>query len=148
MPSDNSTLAFKTREGHMKTYDTGQIRNVGLFGHQGAGKTSVGEAIVFLGKATTRLCSVNDGNSNFDFDAEEIRRKASMSMAVGYGEWDKTLINVIDNPGDTNFAAESVVATNAADLGLLVVGTIDGVRLGQKSTLNCFKRLGFQLSSF
>ncbi len=142
MPSDNSTLAFKTREGHMKTYDTGQIRNVGLFGHQGAGKTSVGEAIVFLGKATTRLCSVNDGNSNFDFDAEEIRRKASMSMAVGYGEWDKTLINVIDNPGDTNFAAESVVATNAADLGLLVVGTIDGVQVGTEKHFELLQEAG------
>ncbi|HOI09950.1 MAG TPA: GTP-binding protein, partial [Myxococcota bacterium] len=114
----------------MKTYEPGQIRNVGLFGHQGSGKTTVAEAMVFLGKATNRLCSVVDGNSNFDFDPEEIRRKSSMSMAVGYAEWAKTLLNVIDNPGDSNFAAEAVMSTVATDIGLLVIGAVDGVQVG------------------
>ena len=39
----------------MKTFEPAQIRNVGLFGHQGSGKTSIAEAIAFLGKATSRL---------------------------------------------------------------------------------------------
>ncbi len=94
----------------MKTYEPGQIRNVGLYGHQGTGKTTVAETLAFLGKATTRLCSVVEGNSNFDFDGEEIRRKSSMSTAVGWAEWGKNLVNIIDTPGDSNFAAEAVMS--------------------------------------
>lgn len=126
----------------MKTYEPGQIRNVGLFGHQGSGKTTVAEAMVFLGKATTRLCSVVDGNSNFDFDPEEIRRKSSMSMAVGYAEWAKSLLNVIDNPGDSNFAAEAVMSTVAADIGLLVIGAVDGVQVGTEKAFELLQAAG------
>lgn len=126
----------------MKTYEPGQIRNVGLFGHQGSGKTTVAEAMVFLGKATTRLCSVVDGNSNFDFDPEEIRRKSSMSMAIGYAEWEKTLLNVIDNPGDSNFAAEAVMSTVATDIGLLVIGAIDGVQVGTEKAFELLQAAG------
>lgn len=126
----------------MKTYEPGQIRNVGLFGHQGSGKTTVAEAMVFLGKATTRLCSVVDGNSNFDFDPEEVRRKSSMSMAIGYAEWAKTLLNVIDNPGDSNFAAEAVMSTVATDIGLLVIGAIDGVQVGTEKAFDLLQAAG------
>lgn len=122
----------------MKTYEPAQIRNIGLYGHQGAGKTTVAEALAYLGKATTRLCSVVDGNSNFDFEPEEIRRKSSMSTSVGYAEWGKVLINIVDTPGDTNFAAEAVLALMAADFGFIVVSAVDGVQVG---TEKAFKTL-------
>lgn len=126
----------------MKNYEPAQIRNVGLYGHQGSGKTTVAEAIVFLGKATTRLCSVTDGNSNFDFEPEEARRKSTMSTAIGYGEWGKNLINVIDNPGDTNFAAEAVMSLVAADLGVIVVSAVDGVQIGTEKAFKMCQDAG------
>ncbi len=114
----------------MKTYEPAQIRNIGLYGHQGSGKTSLGEAMLFLGKATTRLCSVVDGNSNFDFEPEEVRRRSSMSTSVGYAEWDKKCVNIVDTPGDTNFWADTVLSLMAADLGIVAVGAVDGVQVG------------------
>jgi len=114
----------------MKQYEPSQIRNVGLFGHQGSGKTTVAEAMCFLGKTTTRLCSVAEGNSNFDFESEEIRRKSSMSTSVGYADWGKNLINVIDNPGDTNFGAEAVMALTASDVAVIVISAVDGIQVG------------------
>ena len=114
----------------MKIHDPAQIRNIGLYGHQGTGKTSLAEAIMYLCKTTTRLGSVAEGNSNFDFEPEEIRRKASLSTAVGYGEWGKHLLNVVDAPGDSNFAAEAVMSVVAADIGVIVVGAVDGVQIG------------------
>lgn len=123
----------------MKTYEPHQIRNIGLYGHQGSGKTTVGEAMLFLGKATTRLCSVVEGNSNFDFEPEEIRRRSSMSTAVGFCWWGKQVINVVDTPGDTNFWADTVMSLVGADLGIVVVGAVDGIQVG---TEKVFRLLG------
>lgn len=129
-------------KARMKTYEPGQIRNVGLYGHQGTGKTTVAEALAFLGKATTRLCSVVEGNSNFDFDGEEIRRKSSMSTAVGWAEWGRTLVNIIDTPGDSNFAAEAVMSLAAADLGVIVVSAVDGFQVGTDKAFQMLQEAG------
>ncbi len=130
----------------MKTYEPGQIRNIGLYGHQGTGKTTVAEALAFLGKATTRLCSVVEGNSNFDFDGEEIRRKSSMSTAVGWAEWGKNLVNIIDNPGDSNFAAEAVMSLVAADLGVIVVSAVDGFQVGTEKAFQMLQEAGIPMA--
>lgn len=122
----------------MKVYDTHQIRNVGFYGHQGSGKTTLAEAVVYLGKTSSRLCSVAEGNSNFDFEPEEIKRRSSMSTSVGYAEWGKTLINVIDTPGDSNFVAESVMSVIASDIGVIAIGAVDGIQVG---TEKAFKLL-------
>jgi len=126
----------------MKVYESGQIRNVGLYGHQGTGKTTTAEAMVFLGKAVTRLCSVVDGNSNFDYDPDEVRRKSSMSTAVGYGEWNRCLVNIVDTPGDSNFAAETVMSLAATDLGVLVVSAVDGVQVGTEKSFELLQQSG------
>ena len=47
----------------MKEYPTAQIRNVALVAHHGVGKTSFGEAMLFLAKATTRLGRVTEGTT-------------------------------------------------------------------------------------
>jgi len=120
----------------MKTYEPTQIRNIGLYGHQGSGKTTLGEAILFLGKTTTRLCSVTDGNSNFDFEAEEVRRRSSMSTAVAYAEWDRRLLNVVDTPGDTNFWADTVLSLVATDIGVLTVSAVDGIQVGTQKAFH------------
>ncbi len=129
----------------MKTYEPGQIRNVGLYGHQGTGKTTVAETLAFLGKATTRLCSVVEGNSNFDFDGEEIRRKSSMSTAVGWAEWGKNLVNIIDTPGDSNFAAEAVMSLTASDLGVIVVSAVDGFQVGTDKAFQMLQEAGLPI---
>jgi len=114
----------------MKVYEPKDIRNIGLYGHQGSGKTTLAEAIVYLGKQTNRLCSVVDGNSNFDFEAEEQRRRASMQTAFGYCEWQKRLINILDNPGDSNFIGDTIMSLVGCDLAVLTVSAVDGIQVG------------------
>ena len=63
------------------------IRNIALIGHAGEGKTTLAEAMLFNMKATDRMGKVDDGNSVCDFDAEEIARKISISLACAYGEY-------------------------------------------------------------
>src|SRR5262249_24557948 len=80
-------------------YPDNAIRNVGLFAHGGAGKTSLAEAILFDAHATTRLGKVDEGNTVTDYDPDEIKRRISVSAALAPIEWRETKINVIDAPG-------------------------------------------------
>lgn len=66
----------------MKVYTTDRIRNVVLLGHGGSGKTSLVEAMAYLGGITSRLGNVTDGNTISDFDKEEIKRKFSISTSL------------------------------------------------------------------
>lgn len=113
----------------MKQYNAKNIRNVALAGHAGTGKTSLAEAMLFLSGVTDRLGKVADGTTVCDFDPEEIRRGASVSLAVAPLEWKNTKINLLDTPGLFDFtgglsegmrAAGSVVITISAKSGLAV----------------------------
>src|SRR6266508_3955600 len=77
----------------VKHYSADRIRNVGLFSHGGAGKTSLTEALLFDSKAITRLGRVEDGNTVADFDPDEIKRHISVNAAVAPVEWGDTKIN-------------------------------------------------------
>ena len=59
----------------MKSYGIEAIRNVGLFGHQGSGKTSLAEALLYTSGALDRLGRVDDGAATTDFDPEEQPRE-------------------------------------------------------------------------
>jgi len=126
----------------MKTYEPDQIRNIGLYGHQGSGKTTVADGMCYLGESTSRLCSVNDGNSNFDFEKEEIRRRSSVSSAIGFCDMDKYRVNIIDNPGDTNFWAEPVMSLIGADLGIVTISAVDGLQVGTKKAYKLLAEAG------
>ena len=57
----------------MKDYERQMLRDVGLFAHGGAGKTSVAEAMLFCAGTTTRLGLVSEGTSILDFAPEAVR---------------------------------------------------------------------------
>ena len=113
----------------MKKYDTKNIRNVCFVGHGGSGKTSVAEAILFNAGATTRLGSVLDETSTFDFEPEELKRQSSISSAFAATEWQKKKICIIDTPGDNNFFVDARNALTASDIAAIVVSAVDGVQV-------------------
>ncbi len=110
----------------MKKYDTANIRNICLAGHIGSGKTSLGEAILFDTDATTRLGSVLDGTSTFDFEPEEVKRQSSISSAFAATDWKKTKIQLSDTSGDANFFVDARNTMAANDIGLITVSAVDG----------------------
>jgi len=113
----------------MNTYETPDIRNVGIVAHSGAGKTSLGEAFLFNGKVTDRLCRVDDGNSVLDFEPEEIKRKTTINSSFHHLKWKKKIINLIDTPGDTNFITDTFSSLNIADGVILVIDAVAGVEV-------------------
>jgi elongation factor G len=123
----------------MKEYAPAQLRNVGLFSHGGAGKTTLAEALLFRAGAITRMGSVEDGNTTTDFDPEELKRQMSVSLAVAPLEWQGHKINLIDTPGYADFYGEVTEAARVADGALIVV---DGVAGAQVGTDAVWKRTG------
>ena len=114
----------------MKQYPADRIRNVGLFSHGGAGKTSLAEAMLFDTKATTRLGRVEEGNTVTDFDPDEIKRHISVSAAVAPVEWRDTKINIIDAPGYADFIGDVKSALRVADAAIIVIDASAGVEVG------------------
>ncbi len=114
----------------MKHYEPKDVRNVGLLAHGGAGKTSLGEAFLFNGKVSTRLCKVDDENSNLDFEPEEVARRSYIAASFGTIEWRKTRVTIVDTPGDFNFFADTRNAIMAIDSAVVVVSAVDGVEVG------------------
>lgn len=88
----------------MKQFSADKIKNIALAGHSGSGKTSFAEALLFKAKMIDRLGKVSDGNTVCDFDAEEIKRKTSLSTALAYYEYKDLKINIIDTPGLFGFS--------------------------------------------
>ncbi|MGH7835159.1 MAG: GTP-binding protein, partial [Candidatus Binatia bacterium] len=73
----------------MAAVELERMRNVGILGHGGSGKTSLAEAMLFSGGATQRLGRVTDGSSVFDYEPEEIHRQISISTAFHTLNWKK-----------------------------------------------------------
>lgn len=60
-----------------------QIKNIALAGHNGSGKTSLADALLFKAGAVDRLGKTIDGTTVCDFDSEEIKRKNFNKRGAG-----------------------------------------------------------------
>ncbi len=125
-----------------RRYETPQLRNITIVGHGGTGKTSLAEAMLFCGKATTRLGSVDAGTSTFDFEPEEVRRKTSYASAVAGMEWKKVKVNIIDTPGDAVFSSDTRLCVFAGDTTLVTVSAVDHVQVGTERVWGIAADLG------
>jgi elongation factor G len=112
----------------MKQFKTEDVRNVAVVSHAGSGKTTLCEAMLFDSGAVDRLGKVTDGTSNFDFEPEEVKRAITISASLFSIEWKKRKINILDTPGDPNFAAEVQAALKAADVAILAVDAVDSIK--------------------
>ncbi|MBE5880684.1 MAG: elongation factor G [Lachnospiraceae bacterium] len=114
----------------MKVYTTDKIRNVVLLGHGGCGKTSLAEAMAYLGGITSRIGKVTDGNTVSDYGKEEQKRHFSISASMIPIEWEDTKINILDTPGYFDFVGEVEEAVSAADAAIIVISGKAGVEVG------------------
>lgn len=114
----------------MKSYAAQDIRNLALIGHQGVGKTTLAEAILFRTGAIGRMGSVDDGSSNLDYHVAEIERKTSIYSALGACEHEKTKFNMIDTPGFEDFRGEVISALSVVESAVMVVRADSGVEVG------------------
>jgi elongation factor G len=118
----------------MKEYQTDKLRNIALVGHQGAGKTSLAEAMIFNTGALNRLGNVMDGTTVADYDEDEHERGISISTSLVPCEFNGHKINALDTPGYTDFAGEVISAVHVVDAVVVVIDSVAGVEVGTELT--------------
>jgi elongation factor G len=109
---------------------TDQIRNIGLIGHSGCGKTSLAEAILYNSKAIKRLGRVDDGSSSMDFEPEEIKRRVTLGTAFHPFNWKNGSFNLIDTPGENDFLSDTKVCLQAAEGTVVTIDAVDSIKVG------------------
>jgi elongation factor G len=114
----------------MKEYQTGQIRNIALVSHNGAGTTTFVERLLFKTGATTRMGQVDTGNAAMDFEEEEIARQGSITTALAPIEVMGMKLNLLDTPGYVDFIGEVNSALKVSEGALIFVEAVSGVEVG------------------
>ncbi|MCP4632526.1 MAG: elongation factor G [candidate division Zixibacteria bacterium] len=118
----------------MKEYNTPHIRNVGLMGHGGAGKTTLAEAILFKSGVINRQGSTDDGSTVSDYLPDEISRNISITSSLLHAEWDNHKINIVDMPGFADFVGEVVGGLRATENVIIVTDAVSGVEGGTETS--------------
>src|SRR5262249_51144076 len=109
--------------------DISRIRNVGLAGHGGVGKTSLVESMLFAAGAVNRLGKVDDGSTTTDFDPDEIKRKISINTTVAYCDYKGHRINLVDTPGYGDLIADARAGLRVVEAAMVVVDAVAGVQV-------------------
>lgn len=131
------------REGNtnnMKNYQADSIRNIGVFGHGGEGKTTLTEAMLFNAGLIDRMGRVDDGTTVSDYDPEETKRHISISTAVAPFEWNGSKVNIIDAPGFFDFYGEVYEAMALADSAIIICSAVSGPVVGTEKAMSMCKK--------
>lgn len=116
----------------MKEYDINKVKNIAFAGHNGSGKTSLAEAVLYKAGASDRLGKTADGTTVCDYDPEEIKRGISIGTSLASFEYNDYRINILDTPGLFDFAAEMIEGIRAADTVMITVSAKSGVKVGAR----------------
>lgn len=120
----------------MKLYEAGEIRNVALLAHGGAGKTSLAEALLYTSGAINRLGRIEEGTTVSDYSADEVHRKISIKSALLYSLWQEHKINIVDTPGYADFLGEVRSVLPVVDGTIIVIDGASGVEVGTERAWN------------
>jgi elongation factor G len=119
----------------VKEYASEKIRNVGLIGHGGVGKTSLGEAMLFIMGETNRLGKVIEGTTISDYHPDEIERRHSISTSLMHGEWKECKINLLDMPGYSDFLGDTKGSLSVVDLAVVLINGVSGIEVGTEQVM-------------
>lgn len=110
----------------MAAPETLHVRNIVLVGQDGAGKTSLAEAMLYISGQTPRMGTTHDGKSYLDYDAEEIKRKFTMGTSVAPIPYKDYKINLLDTSGHPDFIGDTLATMHAAEMAMFVVDAVEG----------------------
>jgi elongation factor G len=127
--------------GHAGNAASG-IRNIALVGHNGSGKTTVAEALLFATGAISRQGKVDDGSTVSDFEPEEVKYHMSLSLAMTPVVVGDVRLNIIDTPGYADFFGEVRAACSVADLVVVVVSAVEGIEAQTEAAWDLAGELG------
>ncbi len=109
---------------------TDKIRNIGLLGQRGSGKTTLAEAMAYSAGVTNRLGLTNEGTTISDYTEEEKSRQTSLNLSLIKCPWKNNKVNVVDLPGHMDFVGEGLSGLAVVDTSIIVVNAGSGVEVG------------------
>src|SRR5210317_1148850 len=107
--------------------DLSTYRNIGIFAHVDAGKTTTTERILKLTGKIHRTGEVHDGEATTDFMEQEQERGITIQSAATSCQWNKHTLNIIDTPGHVDFTIEVYRSLKVLDGGVGVFCGSGGV---------------------
>ncbi|MBM7422303.1 elongation factor G [Spongiibacter marinus] len=107
--------------------DLSLYRNIGIFAHVDAGKTTTTERILKLTGKIHKLGETHEGESTTDFMEQEAERGITIQSAAVTCEWNGHRLNVIDTPGHVDFTVEVYRSLKVLDGGVGVFCGSGGV---------------------
>jgi elongation factor G len=107
--------------------DLSKYRNIGIFAHVDAGKTTTTERILKLTGKIHKLGEVHDGAATTDFMEQEQERGITIQSAATTAFWDDHRLNIIDTPGHVDFTIEVYRSLKVLDGGVGVFCGSGGV---------------------
>jgi elongation factor G len=114
----------------MKEYTAAEIRNIAILGHQGSGKTSLSEALLYATEAIEKKGEVEKKNTVSDYMVEEQTKQSSLSMSLIPVEWNDKKINFLDLPGSDELVGDLNQALSVVKGAVLLVDASKGVEVG------------------
>ncbi len=103
-------------------------RNIGIMGHNDAGKTTTTERILYYTGITHKIGEVHDGAATMDWMVQEQERGITITSACTTCEWKGKKINIIDTPGHVDFTIEVLRSLKVLDGAVLVLSARDKVQ--------------------
>ncbi|MEA3303302.1 MAG: elongation factor G [Pseudomonadota bacterium] len=107
--------------------DLSLYRNIGIFAHVDAGKTTTTERILSLTGKIHKIGEVHDGEATTDFMDQERERGITIQSAATTCEWKDHQLNIIDTPGHVDFTIEVYRSLKVLDGGVGVFCGSGGV---------------------
>ena len=107
--------------------DLSKYRNIGIFAHVDAGKTTTTERILSLTGKIHKIGEVHDGEATTDFMEQEAERGITIQSAAVSAFWKDHRMNIIDTPGHVDFTVEVYRSLKVLDGGVGVFCASGGV---------------------
>src|SRR6056300_1559341 len=107
--------------------DLSLYRNIGIFAHVDAGKTTTTERILKLTGKIHKTGEVHDGEATTDFMEQEQERGITIQSSATSCQWNKHTLNIIDTPGHVDFTIEVYRSLKVLDGGVGVFCGSGGV---------------------
>ncbi|MGH8134941.1 MAG: elongation factor G [Steroidobacteraceae bacterium] len=109
------------------TRATGDIRNIALVGHAGAGKTLLTEALLFGAGSIRAKGNLVRGTTVCDHDPQARRLQHSIDATVCWLETGGAQVNLIDTPGYPDFIGRTLPVLEAVETAAVIVSAVNGV---------------------
>ncbi len=126
----------------MKTYQANEIKNIALLGNDGAGKTTLTEALLYEAGVIKRRGRITQQNTVSDYFPVEQEYGYSVFSTVFHVEWNNKKLNIIDCPGSDDFVGAALTALNVTDTAVLLLKGGSGVEVGTQNHFRYTEKLG------